>query len=354
MITIKSCLAFTIVLILLNSICSRRVKIAIYAHGYPNENPKSAYIFTNNVLYLNSIGADIVTVFPWDEHEYLDFVISNVDGFYFQGGDVDITSKSLYYKTYSYILNTLMDMNDRNVKKVAMFHTCLGFELFVNAVNGSDVLDNFKSEGEVVDLIFDEKDIKDSILYAGVTDDIIKAMREGKITNEYHKFGFTRKPFENPILKDYFKVTAYSLDQNQKEYVASVEAKKYPFLGVQYHPEKTSYQEYDVVSNSFEAIQFSKHLGFNFIDLARKSFENTIFEKDLSQTSFKTYCYLKLYKTTVIYDPQVFNIYFTMMLNNPEIKLQYSKYSLRFIKYNKFDYLTTPDGSKMITYTRNP
>lgn len=342
-------MSVVILFLIVNSSELRRVKIAIYANS--EKNPTNSFIYTNNVLYLNSLGADVVAVFAWDSIQYLDYVISNVDGFYFQGGDVDISSDTMFYRTYNYILSTIKDLNDRNIKKVAMWHTCLGFEMFVNSINKSNALESFDSVNEVSDLVFEDSEIKNSKMYANLSDNILKAMKENKIINENHKFGFSRKTFENPNLKDFFIITSYSFDQKKKEYVASIEAKNYPFFGVQYHPEKTAYQrrEADKVSNSFEAIQFTKQIGFNFINYARKSYDKTFFSfSKIEEINYKNYCYLKVYKTVVITDQDIFNKYFSLVLANE--KEEYSKFSLRNIEINKFEYKITEDGSTKIFY----
>ena len=106
------------------------------------------------------------------------------------------------------------------------------------------------------------------------------------------------------------------------------------------------------MSHSFEAIQFTKILGFNFIDSARKSYENTIFGDNLNDSNYKTYCYLQFYNKVVIYDQKVFNLYFSMILNNTDIYKDFSKFSLTKIEINKFDYTKSDDGSTKIYYTK--
>jgi len=48
------------------------------------------------------------------------------------------------------------------------------------------------------------------------------------------------KPFtKKSVLKDNFLPLIYSNDKHGKKYIAALEAKDYPFYGVQFHPEKT-------------------------------------------------------------------------------------------------------------------
>ena len=56
-----------------------------------------------------------------------------------------------------------------------------------------------------------------------------------------HKYSIDYKKFmESDFLKEFFEVLSLSQDREGKEFVSSVEAKEYPFYGMQFHPEKNS------------------------------------------------------------------------------------------------------------------
>ena len=66
------------------------------------------------------------------------------------------------------------------------------------------------------------------------------------ITIENHEFGMPPANFFDedtkfPQLKEEFEVLNTAFDRKGVEYVATIEHKKYPFFGVQWHPEKVGF-----------------------------------------------------------------------------------------------------------------
>ena len=73
----------------------------------------------------------------------------------------------------------------------------------------------------------------------------------------HHSFGFLKNDFNNSdviilfnkninliyhqLVKENFIITGYSKNPEGKEFVASIESNKYPFYGVQFHPEKAMF-----------------------------------------------------------------------------------------------------------------
>jgi gamma-glutamyl hydrolase len=80
-------------------------------------------------------------------------------------------------------------------------------------------------------------------------------MTMDSINYYHHKWAVSPELYTaNTRLKDFFDVTAYNQDSEGTPFVASVEARRYPFYGIQYHPEKSAY-EWEVDSDhSDEAI----------------------------------------------------------------------------------------------------
>ena len=60
------------------------------------------------------------------------------------------------------------------------------------------------------------------------------------LTYNYHHDGVVPNKFlSDKGLGDVFKPTSYSYDDNGKVFVATMESTRYPFYGVQFHPEKS-------------------------------------------------------------------------------------------------------------------
>lgn len=61
------------------------------------------------------------------------------------------------------------------------------------------------------------------------------------ITYNYHKWGIKPETFQTDKgLASFWDVTAISKTASGDPFVASIESKKYPIMGTQFHPEKPS------------------------------------------------------------------------------------------------------------------
>jgi len=60
-------------------------------------------------------------------------------------------------------------------------------------------------------------------------------------------------------LKEFFEILSISLDHNNKEFISAIEAKEYPFYGIQFHPEKNAYEwkSHLDVNHSLKSIESS-------------------------------------------------------------------------------------------------
>jgi GMP synthase-like glutamine amidotransferase len=78
-------------------------------------------------------------------------------------------------------------------------------------------------------------------LYETMQADLIKAIESTDITIEIHSDGVLPSAYDQfPQLEEAFHIIGVSYDLQGIEYIASVEHKKYPIYGVQFHPEKAT------------------------------------------------------------------------------------------------------------------
>jgi len=83
----------------------------------------------------------------------------------------------------------------------------------------------------------------------------------------------TKNFLKHPLLSKFFKLTSVSQDSNGTEFIASIEGRKFPIYGVQYHPEKNAFEWHTDISINHqpEAVEVSQHLANFFVNEARKS-----------------------------------------------------------------------------------
>jgi len=89
-----------------------------------------------------------------------------------------------------------------------------------------------------------------------------------------HRYGTTNETFYSmPNLYDFWDPISYNHDKNGRVFVSMIEAKKYPFYGVQFHPEKNSFEWKDnlEINHEMGSIEVGHYFGNFFVNEARKN-----------------------------------------------------------------------------------
>ena len=84
-----------------------------------------------------------------------------------------------------------------------------------------------------------------------------------------YSFYFTAQTFKNtPKLNSFFKMLSTNKDRNGLEFVSTVEAIKYPFYAVQWHPEKNTFEWNlnEVIHHSFHAVRIAQTVANFFVN----------------------------------------------------------------------------------------
>lgn len=259
--------------------------IAIVSNNYPstNTNPTKTQIGNSYVNWIISSGGRVVVINPWDTKETINKVLSYVDGILFQGGSIFIDDKEIYGQTISYILKSVIELQDRNIKTLSIWATCLGFEFIQYIIEKNNVFPEYEFTAE--DLVSDNFDIntlKESKMYSFFSDVEYNILQSEAVLNEHHFNGVTQEIYNNSkYLKHFFNILTKTKDTNGVEYINSIEAKNYNIFATQHHPEKTVYdtRELDIAASSFSSMLISKALGSNFISFARQTEDLNIKEK---------------------------------------------------------------------------
>ena len=95
------------------------------------------------------------------------------------------------------------------------------------------------------------------------------------VAMENHEYGLPVSGFDParspwPALVEGYEVLATARDRKGLAYVATIEHKRYPFYGVQWHPEKPPFEFSDrTIPKSHDAISVSQHFANFFIEAAR-------------------------------------------------------------------------------------
>ena len=120
---------------------------------------------------------------------------------------------------------------------------CMGFQQMLILADDKDDVDNFlqkfDSYNNLLLPIHFAKEGLNSKIIRGIDDETLRKLRKNKSTMNNHKLGITPEKFKNnKKVSEFYNIIGTSIDRKGREFVAIIEAKHYPFWGVQWHPER--------------------------------------------------------------------------------------------------------------------
>jgi len=196
-----------------------------------------------------------------------------VNGVLLPGGAACLEPGCGYYDVSAQLLQLTMEANDRG-EFFPLLGTCLGFEAMVVAVSrNSSILGSFDAENMAARLRFTE-DAPGSRFFQTFPPALMEAMAHAELTMENHNFGIDPATFAGDWrLNDTFKVLTVSYDRRAREYVSTVEARRYPILATQWHAEKNAFEwaSFLNIPHSAEAVAVTQALANNLVGMARHS-----------------------------------------------------------------------------------
>ena len=150
---------------------------------------------------------------------------------------MEFDMKNQWTKNADAIMKYAMEQN-RSGKPFPIFFTCLGFQLAAYLTSNYDnsVLSRVHGDDAIV-LPLDLTG-KESYLMKTFTETQISNMTKGHGLMYYnHNWAVTVTTFnQNSRLKSFWDLIATTTTPYNEDFVAMMEAKDYPFFGVQFHP----------------------------------------------------------------------------------------------------------------------
>jgi len=211
-----------------------------------NDDCGEVHIRYGHIKWLKSENLEIITI-PYYADNLKEY-IKNINGLYFPSGKLGKKLSKEYYECCKKLFYMAIEENDKG-NYFPIWGCCLGFELLIIIVDGNDNMDNLltrfnsyiKNKNKNKSILCKIKlyqDANKSRLINGIHKTAIKNMTKKKLTKNIHALGISPKKFvNNKNLNDFFNIIGTSKDLNNKEFIAIIEGKKYPFYGVQWHPE---------------------------------------------------------------------------------------------------------------------
>ncbi|CAG5115263.1 unnamed protein product [Candidula unifasciata] len=232
------------------------------------------YVEATYVHFLEMAGARVVPVRGKQPVEYYQKLFSVINGVFFPGGEADI-STGPYYQSGRYLYDMAIKANDAG-DYFPIWGTCDGLQLLTYLTAKKDVLQNTDTENLTLPLQF-QQGYQESRLFKDASDKLLGYLSSEAITQNNHHFSLLLHDYSNiSTLNSFYRLISTSIGPDQKEFVSTFEAFKYPIYGVQWHPEKNIFlwRTDQAISHDFHAVQVTQYMANFFINEARKSFHH--------------------------------------------------------------------------------
>ena len=129
-----------------------------------------------------------------------------------------------------------------------LWGTCMGFQFMSLLTAGDDAIlceQCFDSEGVAYPLLFEEPAATASRLYGELPPALKTKLATANLTANSHHDGIAPATFGtsgNAKLAAFYDVLSTNVDSVGRPFVSTIEAKRYPFFGTQWHPEKNNFE----------------------------------------------------------------------------------------------------------------
>lgn len=244
-----------------------RSKLPSGGQGY------SSYLASSYVQWVMAGGARVVPVIIGRDQEYYEKIFAGINGVLLPGGDAPLTGSGGYASVGELFYEWAKEANDKG-DFFPVWGTCNGFELLtVLSSKDQSRLTDCDSQDQAVPLIF-LPGAGQSNLFSSAPPDVMKEIKEEKITINFHNHCLTPTNFTKFGMEKFWTPLSWNWDRNSLEYLSSIEAISYPFIGVQFHPEKNIYEwssREPRIPHSKHAVHVSLYFATHFVNMARRN-----------------------------------------------------------------------------------
>ncbi|EYU26304.1 hypothetical protein MIMGU_mgv1a019206mg, partial [Erythranthe guttata] len=229
--------------------------------GKFNNAPSASYIAASYVKFVESAGARVIPLIYNEPLKVINEKLNLVNGVIFTGGSSKRTS---YFNVVKSIFENVRRMNDAG-HHFPLLAICLGFELLTMVVSEKkNILEKFDALNQATTL--DNIDVNGN-LFQRFPEVLRNKLSTKCLVMQNHSYGISPAKFRrDKRLDSFFKILATSRDKKGKDYVSTVQARKYPVTAVQWHPEKNAFEwGLSEIPHSEDAVQVTQHVANFFV-----------------------------------------------------------------------------------------
>ena len=168
-------------------------------------------------------------------------------------------------------------MNDRGIY-YPIWGICLGLEVMASWPYEPRIDPKSVTRGtnpKMMTLNFTES-ARSSKIFGAMPEKLYRDMQTIAMAANFHKYGVAIKTYQqSEAFQELFTVTSTNHDDNGMEYIATMEARNYPFYAFQWHPEKVHFMDTLVPAKDLkqphEAFAMHRYMSDFLISEARKN-----------------------------------------------------------------------------------
>ncbi|KAL9906131.1 lethal (3) 72Dr [Glossina fuscipes fuscipes] len=245
-----------------------------------------SYISAAYVKYLESMGARVVPIWINQKRRYYEGIMKKVNGILLPGGAVFLDdskcTKNLRndcVQSSKFIYEIAEEMN-KDGKYFPLWGTCLGYQLMLlHSIKGNsnDIrIECKKMECSLPINLENSYVLQNSKLLKDCNDELVTAMSQLPFGYHNHRYCITKQILGDFNIADQWTVLATNKDSEGLEFISVIEHKKYPFFGMQIHPEQI-YYEYDDYDDersrchSFRCLEITQYFAKFFVQCCHQN-----------------------------------------------------------------------------------
>ncbi|KAI4877036.1 hypothetical protein NFI96_033527, partial [Prochilodus magdalenae] len=198
------------------------------------------YIPSSYVKYIESGGARVLPIRLNQTKEDHEKIFQSINGLLLIGGSSNLETSEFAHTAEVYFKLALKanDVGDY----FPIWGTCLGFQLLTVLVAEQNLLSKTVAENVSLPLNL-TSEAPSSRMFEGFPPELLKALTEEALTGNFHHYGVTEQAFKgSEKLSSFFSVLSSNIAEDGAVFVSTMEGRKYPFYGVQWHPEVNRFQ----------------------------------------------------------------------------------------------------------------
>ncbi|XP_050544522.1 gamma-glutamyl hydrolase B-like [Daktulosphaira vitifoliae] len=262
-------------------ILTQEIQWSCLINTHPDLPENTTYIASSYVKAVEASGGRVIPVFTNKTFEYYLDIVKKVNGILIPGGSCSFDTNSGITQSVCMIYKIAKKINDMH-DHFPIFGICLGFELLLLCSNhGKTPLVMCNCEGMNMPLELIPGMEKKSVLFKKMPYDIKNILLNKPVTANHHHFCITRPVMSSTGLNKFWNTITINRDINDMEFISSIEAKNYPFVGLQFHPEKNAYEWERNDPHDWDAIYSARFFYDWFLNECRQNKHKYINEEEL-------------------------------------------------------------------------